>query len=150
MRYFILSLFFSALVLSGPVFASQPVVFKSLASSELDPSLQQFLSQISINLEQDGQIGIVDLNGDYTDEYIVSQEDCLGKDTLCTFKVLAWMQKEFIQIGEIQAKGLFLGNRYENGVRHIMAFDNALSDYDVSVYRWDPKSLRYIKTTDAQ
>jgi hypothetical protein len=81
-----------------------------------------------------------DLNEDGLNEYIIRT----GCSNLCTFVVLAERDNEIIELGEIQARTVALGNDYSGSVRNIIALQDNINDYKRTVYSWEPGTSQYM------
>lgn len=127
------------LTLGNPAKAFEAVDF----SSEISKPLQSFLSQNTGETSETYMVSKADLNQDFMPEYIIRQQDC--KDRLCRFFVVAQTDQDFISLLDFKARKIALSDQNTNGVRNILAFKNALNDFDYDVYTWEATRQKYVK-----
>ncbi len=87
-------------------------------------------------------ITTTDLNGDGLDEFILREKIC-AKSAPCEFYILAENKNRAIHLGTITAHDIALGNGVSDGIRDILAFQNANNAFDYTVYVWEPLKARY-------
>lgn len=90
------------------------------------------------------QVARVDLNQDGLDEFVIKTDKCNAADQACAFLFLAETSGKMYGLGEINARGVLIGNETKNGVRNILAFQNDQNDYDYQIYVWEPIRAQYI------
>ncbi len=127
---------FIAFLAALPALASNPINFNGTLNDREKLLVDGYIKQV---LTPD-QIARVDLNEDGLSEYIIRT----GCANLCTFKVLAESSDKIVDLGDIKARSLELGNSYSASVRNIIAFQTDGNDYERTVYVWEPKAARYM------
>lgn len=88
----------------------------------------------------------IDLNEDGTEEIIVADPAYTcppGTKGFCAFEILADRDNSLLSLGKIRGKRVQAGNAYNAGVRNILTFGLNASDFQPTVYVWEPLSSRY-------
>lgn len=86
-------------------------------------------------------IASVDLNEDGISEHI---SRAVLSSKKYRFLVTADKNGESVTLGSLEGQGLMLGSDYEHGVRNLLLFRDASSDFSYDVYVWNPIDLRYV------
>ena len=127
-------------VATGPALATDALDFNGQTSQREKALLGQYAASHLKQPLETLSLARPDLNGDGMGEYVLRPE-CAK---ICTFTILAEKKDEIIELGMIEARELRLGNAYTGSVRNIIAFKDAINDYERTVYVWEPKSARYM------
>lgn len=93
-------------------------------------------------------IAKADLNDDDLFEFILRERSCVQKKEFCRFDILAETSRGMVSLGTIEARALALSEHRSHGVRDILAYNNALNDYDYGLYVWVSGQSQYILSTD--
>ncbi|MCK5285300.1 MAG: hypothetical protein KAJ86_06925 [Alphaproteobacteria bacterium] len=138
-RIFIIGfgILFIAINICISALASERLVFNQTLSKRSQKLINNFVTYTP-------DIARIDVNEDGIDEFIVRPEDCMNLKSHCIYKILAESNNKIIELAEIQAKHLMIGNTTKHGIRNIFAFKNILNDFDYDVYIWEPKQSQYI------
>jgi len=133
-----------ALLAATPAHAAQDLPFDVEIGEISRKNLQDYFQSALGKVPGDVAIAPVDLNEDGLHEFIVRDKSCDSRKQSCDFKILAENNDKIILLGEIPAYNIALGNAYSQGVRNILAFENAANDYAYAVYVWEPLQSRYM------
>jgi hypothetical protein len=132
--------FLTVLVLATSAFASGVLSFNGPMNERERRLMDAYAADILKTPLSNLSIARADLNEDGLNEFLV-RANCAG---LCTYKILAESDDKIVELGNIEAKEIRMGNAYFSGVRNIIAYKNTLNDYDRTVYVWEPQASRYM------
>lgn len=121
-------------------YAAEPLNYDLPLTSQEAKKMESYLKK---PLAGNFRVSKVDLNDDGLYEYIVVDNECL-RQNFCPTSVLSDAEQSFIELGNIKAKNIALSNKYTNGVRNLLVYNNDKNDYDYSVFVWDSPKSTYV------
>lgn len=121
-------------------YAAEPLNYDLPLTSQEAKKLEQYLKK---PLAGNFKISKVDLNDDGLYEYVVQSNQC-SRQNFCETSILTDTDASFIELGKTKAKSVALSNKYTNGVRNLLVYNNDKNDYDYSVFVWDSPKSTYV------
>jgi len=128
---------------AAPVHSAERISFDQTVNARVQKNIDQYVEAAPGVLPEPIHTAGVDLNEDGVKEFIITSSNCKDNKDICTYIILADKGKDLLKLGNINAYNILLADSYSHGVRDILAFEDINSDFDYTLYVWEPARSRY-------
>lgn len=128
------------MALSGIAQAAEPVQLKTETTSPVEQRiLDMAKSRLPLKSGAEAVLGFSakDLNDDGINEYIITENCSYGTPKPCDTWVVANNNGNLSILAQFTAKNIALSNKYTNGIRDLLVYNDPGNDFRYTIFRWN-------------